>query len=93
MVNIKNEKKSNDIYIYNLYFTQIKSSSISYDDYSNKDIPKDKMINIMVGDLQRIKEYPKKGYQIYQKIPKKVWKAYEQLVSLGYNKHLINEKS
>ena len=43
----------------------------------------------MVGDLQRIKIYPKKGFQIFQEIPDDVWQAYKQLVNLGYDKHLI----
>ena len=43
----------------------------------------------MVGDLQRIREYPKLGYQIEQEIPAKVWRAYEKLGAAGYDKHLI----
>jgi hypothetical protein len=43
----------------------------------------------MVGDLQRIKVYPEKGFQISQDIPDDVWKAYEELVRLGYTKHLV----
>lgn len=43
----------------------------------------------MVGDLQRIKEYPKLGYQIEQDIPAKVWKSYQKLVAIGYTKHLM----
>ncbi len=43
----------------------------------------------MVGDLQRIKEYPKKGFAVEQEIPDDVWGAYEQLVKVGYTKHLI----
>ncbi|GAC1590837.1 MAG: YdcF family protein [Ginsengibacter sp.] len=46
-------------------------------------------INILVGDIQRIKEYPAKGFQIPQAIPENVWDAYLQLVKLGFNKHLI----
>jgi len=65
------------------------SPPIFFENYPNKDISKDKMINIMVGDLQRIKIYPQKGFQIYQKIPKNVWQAYEKLVKAGYTKHLI----
>jgi len=41
--------------------------------------------------LQRIKAYPAKGFQIYQEIPADVWDAYEQLVSAGYDKHLMKE--
>jgi len=43
----------------------------------------------MIGDLQRIKVYPQKGFQIFQEIPDDVWTAYEQLLALGYTKHLI----
>ncbi len=49
----------------------------------------DRVVNIMVGDLQRIKKYPKKGFQIKQEIPKDVWKVYKKLVKLGYTSHLI----
>ena len=44
---------------------------------------------IMVGDLQRIKEYPKRGFQIEQAIPHEVWRAYEELIRRGYDKHQI----
>jgi len=67
----------------------VTSPQISFEDYHNDEIPLGKVINIMVGDLQRIKIYPEKGYQIYQEIPDDVWKAYEQLIDFGYNEHLI----
>ena len=47
-------------------------------------------VHTMVGDLQRIREYPKLGYQIEQEIPDEVWAAYEELVRRGYTKHLLN---
>ena len=68
----------------------VTSPQISFDKYPNEKIPLDKVIDIMVGDLQRIKIYPAKGFQIYQEIPADVWHAYERLVELGYNKHLIH---
>jgi len=39
--------------------------------------------------MQRIKEYPKKGFQIEQEIPDDVWVAYEFLVEAGYTNRLI----
>lgn len=42
----------------------------------------------MVGDLQRIHLYGKNGFQIEQEISDKVWNAYNNLVSLKYDKHL-----
>lgn len=59
--------------------------------YSNRALSKDDVISIMVGDLQRIKLYPARGFQIYQEIPDDVWAAYEELVKAGYGKHLISD--
>lgn len=58
-------------------------------DYTNSELSDDDVVSIMVGDLQRIKLYPEKGFQIYQEIPEEVWAAYEELVRSGYNKYLI----
>jgi len=69
----------------------VTSPQISMEDYPTKDISKERMINIMVGDLQRIKEYPVKGYQIIQEIPENVWAAYEGLVNVGFTECLIKE--
>jgi len=69
----------------------VTSPQISFDDYYNDQIPKNEVISIMIGDLQRIKIYPGRGFQIFQKIPVDVWDAYEKLVDLGYTKHLIKD--
>jgi len=65
------------------------SPPAAFSNYPTADLPKDLVINIMVGDLQRIRAYPQKGFQIEQDIPADVWQAYEKLVALGYNNHLI----
>jgi uncharacterized SAM-binding protein YcdF (DUF218 family) len=67
----------------------VTSPQIAFEAYPTDEIPLEKMINIMVGDLQRIKVYPEKGFQVYQEIPDDVWEAYEQLVKLGFDQHLI----
>ena len=69
----------------------VTSPPISFEDYPNEEILEDKVINIMVGDLQRIKIYPRRGFQIFQEIPPNVWSAYEKLVELGYTEHLVKE--
>lgn len=66
----------------------VTSPQISFKDYPTDDIPLERVIHVMVGDLQRIKIYPAKGFQIYQEIPDNIWKAYERLVELGFDKHL-----
>ncbi len=60
------------------------------DSHANEELSADEVISIMVGDLQRIKVYAEKGYQIQQEIPPEVWSAYEELVRAGYNRHLID---
>ena len=65
------------------------SPPISFADYPTDNLPKDLVINIMLGDLQRISLYPGLGFQIAQEIPAEVWQAFEKLVALGYDKHLI----
>ncbi len=68
----------------------VTSPPILFSEYFNELLPRDKVIHIMVGDLQRIKFYPALGFQIAQEIPDEVWQAYEQLVALGYDQHLMS---
>lgn len=65
------------------------SPALNFDEYCDGSIDRKTVINLMVGDLQRIKEYPKRGFQIKQDIPTEVWRAYEFLVAAGYEKHLL----
>jgi uncharacterized SAM-binding protein YcdF (DUF218 family) len=67
----------------------ITSPQISFENYPTEDIPVDRVIEIMAGDLQRIREYPAKGFQIPQEIPDEVWRAFEKLVDAGFDGHLI----
>ncbi|MEO8412302.1 MAG: YdcF family protein [Ginsengibacter sp.] len=69
----------------------VTSPQIPFHQYPTKDISLEKVINIMTGDLQRIKLYPAKGFQVYQEIPPEVWTAYEKLIQAGFNTHLAVE--
>lgn len=69
----------------------VTSPQINYEQHFNSCIPKDLFLNIMVGDLQRIKVFAKLGFQIEQEIPDDVWNAYNALVAQGYNKHLLKD--
>ena len=57
--------------------------------YSNASLTPDDVISIMVGDLQRIQVYPARGFQIQQEIPDDVLDAYDELVTAGYDRHLV----
>ena len=71
----------------------VTSPQVTFDEYlkhySNNSLTEDDVVGIMVGDLQRIRVYPERGFQIPQEIPADVWAAYEELVRAGYNKYLI----
>ena len=67
----------------------VTSPPLTFEEYPNNDISVEKLINMMVGDLQRIKLYPEKGFQVYQEIPGDVWEAFERLVTLGFDKQLM----
>lgn len=69
----------------------VTSPQIPFAEYPNDEISMEQVIQIMVGDLQRIKIYPQKGFQVYQEIPEDVWAAYEQLVAMGFDKQLVRE--
>ena len=58
-------------------------------EYSHDALSPDDVVAIMVGDLQRIRAYPAKGFQIHQEIPAEVWDAYEQLLAKGFDQHLM----
>ena len=67
----------------------VTSPPLSFQDYPNEEIPMERVIHNMIGDLQRIKHYPALGFQVEQTIPDEVWSAYERVVSLGFDAHLM----
>jgi uncharacterized SAM-binding protein YcdF (DUF218 family) len=71
----------------------VTSPQVTMDDYlraySNESLSPADVISIMVGDLQRIRVYPERGFQIPQEIPDGVWSAYEELVALGFDERLV----
>jgi uncharacterized SAM-binding protein YcdF (DUF218 family) len=69
----------------------VTSPQISFEEYATEEIPIEHVIQIMAGDLQRIKIYPEKGFQIFQEIPGDVWQAYEKLVASGFDRQLIKD--
>lgn len=72
----------------------VTSPQVSFDEYvsrySNKALSSDDVVSIMVGDLQRIRVYAERGFQIAQEVPDDVWKAFEELVRAGYDRYLVD---
>jgi hypothetical protein len=59
------------------------------DGYSNSSLSEQDVISIMVGDLQRIRLYPARGFQIHQDIPPDIWDAGQELIRAGYDTRLV----
>jgi uncharacterized SAM-binding protein YcdF (DUF218 family) len=72
---------------------RVSSPPLSMEEYPNKEISMDEMLEIMVGDFQRIAVYARKGYQVEQTIPQAVCHSFEVLVSEGFTGHLLAEAS
>jgi uncharacterized SAM-binding protein YcdF (DUF218 family) len=69
---------------------QVTSPPIPFDEYPTPAIPRDLVINILVGDVQRMRTYAERGFQTPQPIPDGVWSAWEELVRRGYTRHLVD---
>jgi uncharacterized SAM-binding protein YcdF (DUF218 family) len=73
----------------------VTSPQVSFENYimhySNSALTAHDVVSIMVGDLQRIKLYPARGFQIEQEIPTEVSMAFDELVEAGYTKYLIEQ--
>lgn len=62
---------------------RVTSPQVTYENWQ----PRNKIkpfLDTMVGDLQRLREYPKYGFQTEQNIPDGVWQAGEELVRMGF---------
>jgi hypothetical protein len=67
------------------------SEDISFDEYL-KSIGDDRLvIDMLVGDLQRIIECPARGFAIAEDVPADVTDAYQRLIAAGYDSRLMTE--
>ncbi|MGP3969595.1 YdcF family protein [Streptomyces sp. 6N223] len=66
------------------------SETLELDDYI-KSIGDEKLVvDMLVGDLQRVIEYPKLGFAVEQDVPGDVHDAYGRLLRAGFNSRLIS---
>ncbi|MCX4665622.1 YdcF family protein [Streptomyces sp. NBC_01381] len=66
------------------------SEPLELDDYI-KSIGDEKLVvDMLVGDLQRIIEYPRLGFAVEQDVPDDVHAAYERLLGSGFDSRLIS---
>ncbi len=71
----------------------VTSPELSFDEYLARHaagpLSAQDIVSIMVGDLQRIRVYPQRGFQIRQAIPDDVWDAFQALVAAGFDSRLV----
>ncbi|GAA3126274.1 uncharacterized SAM-binding protein YcdF (DUF218 family) [Kribbella aluminosa] len=65
------------------------SEPISFNDYLASIGDTKLVLDMLVGDLQRVIEYPALGFAIDQDIPDEVDTAYHRLISAGYTSRLM----
>jgi uncharacterized SAM-binding protein YcdF (DUF218 family) len=68
---------------------KVTSPELTIEEYPTDGVTMERVINSLVGDLQRIMVYPEKGFSIPQEVPPEVEQAFNALVAAGYNKRLI----
>lgn len=61
---------------------QVSSPAGSFFDYLTSELTSDFVLNAMLGDFERIRDYPTLGFQITQPIPEPVMQAYQALLPL-----------
>ncbi|MEC3952497.1 YdcF family protein [Nocardia sp. CDC153] len=65
------------------------SLPLALDDYVASIGDAERVINMLVGDTQRIWVYPAKGWAIEQDVPEAVRNAYSRLVDAGFTRRLL----
>ncbi|MFI0453725.1 YdcF family protein [Actinomadura sp. 6N118] len=65
------------------------SMPVAIDDYVTSIGDVDRVVNMLVGDTQRIWIYAERGFAISQPMPDDVRQAYERLVTCGYTNRLV----
>lgn len=65
------------------------SPPLSWAEYPTESLSRELITHVLVGDLQRIRIYPERGFQIPQEIPDEVWLAFKELVKRGFDRHLV----
>ena len=65
------------------------SQPLEFDDYVKTIGDEALVTNMLVGDLQRIIEYPQLGFAIEQEVPEDVHAAYHRLLNHGFTRRLL----
>lgn len=67
----------------------VSPAPIAFQDYAGPDTGYEQLIELMVGDLQRMRLYAKRGFQAPVDVPESVWQAGRRLARAGYDRFVI----
>ncbi len=62
-----------------------------YTNYPTPQTPAEELVHFLVGDLQRLDVYARRGWSAHVDIPSDVWRAYHALVARGFTAHLVDD--
>jgi uncharacterized SAM-binding protein YcdF (DUF218 family) len=65
------------------------SEPLTFADYVDSIGDEKLVIDMVVGDLHRVVEYPRRGFAIAQEVPADVLAAYDRLVAVGYDSRVL----
>jgi uncharacterized SAM-binding protein YcdF (DUF218 family) len=65
------------------------SEPLKFDDYVRSIGDEKLVIDMLVGDLQRVIEYPKQGFSVEQDVPADVLATYNRMLEAGFDSRLL----
>ncbi|MGW0829510.1 YdcF family protein [Streptomyces prunicolor] len=65
------------------------SQPLSFDEYVTTHADEKQLIDMLMGDMERVMEYPKRGFAIEQHVPERVRDAFDRLRVRGYDSWLL----
>ena len=69
------------------WFTSV--PALSFTEYVTPPVAPESTIELMVGDLQRLRVYEEKGFQAHVDVPAPVWDAFQRLAEAGFDRYVI----
>ncbi len=68
------------------------SPALSLDEYFTAELPPEKILHILMGDLQRLWIYARCGWSAPVRVPDEVMESYRFLKAEGWTRHLLPER-
>lgn len=65
------------------------SQHLTFDEYVTTHDDEKQFIDMLMGDMERVMEYPKRGFAIEQHVPERVRDAFDRLRARGYDTWLL----